>query len=201
MTPLPSLWNAVHHSMDLLITASPFIAFTLLSWLVSARLALWSGFALALLNAIRGARRRGELRVLDAGVVLLFAGLALYASVSGTRWTLLGVNLAIDAGLFAIMLGSLVIGKPFTLQYARERVDPELWNSPLFLSVNRVITLVWALAFAVVCAADILAVYFPSVPLPLDLLLVGLAIAAAAQFTSWYPAHRRAAIQAPDRAK
>ena len=104
------------------------------------------------------------------------------------------MNLAIDAGLFAIMLGSLVIGKPFTLQYARERVDPELWNSPLFLSVNRVITLVWALAFAVVCAADILAVYFPSVPLPLDLLLVGLAIAAAAQFTSWYPAHRRAAI-------
>ena len=42
---------------------------------------------------------------------------------------------------------------------------------------------------------------FPLRTLPLDLLLVGLAIAAAAQFTSWYPAYRRAAIQAPDQAK
>ena len=186
--------------MDLLISASPFVAFAVLSRLASAMIALWAACALALLCAIRG-RRRGSIRVLDAGAVAMFVGLALYTSASGREWSLLGVYLAIDLGLLTVMLGSLAIGKPFTIQYARERVEPALWNTPLFLSINRRITLAWSLAFAIMCAADLLAMYVSSVPWPIDLLLVGFAIAGATWFTSWYPAHRRAAIRDRDRAR
>jgi len=45
--------------------------------------------------------------------------------------------------------GSLLAGCPFTLQYAKEQVPPAKWNSPLFIQINQILTLVWALAFTV----------------------------------------------------
>ena len=37
---------------------------------------------------------------------------------------------------------------PFTEQYAREEVPPELWSTPTFKSVNRRLTLLWGTVFA-----------------------------------------------------
>jgi hypothetical protein len=43
--------------------------------------------------------------------------------------------------------GSILIGQPFTLQYARESAPPERWQTAGFLRANRIITTVWGLAF------------------------------------------------------
>jgi hypothetical protein len=47
--------------------------------------------------------------------------------------------------LAVVMLGSLLF-VPFTEQYARESVPQQLWNSPMFHSVNRRISAVFGLA-------------------------------------------------------
>jgi hypothetical protein len=103
------------------------------------------------------------------------------------------VRLVVDAGLLAIVLVSLAIGRPFTLPYARERVPKEFWAAPRFLHANRVITSVWAAAFAVLVAADAAAEYLPAVPLTVDVVASILAFAGAVAFTSWYPAKLRRA--------
>lgn len=36
---------------------------------------------------------------------------------------------------------------PFTIQYAREQVAREFWDTPLFLRINQYITAVWGLDF------------------------------------------------------
>jgi len=42
---------------------------------------------------------------------------------------------------------SILMGAPFTLQYARESAPPEHWQSPVFLRANLVISVVWGLGF------------------------------------------------------
>jgi len=93
-------------------------------------------------------------KVLDVGSLLLFGVLLLCTLIAAPDWTVATVRLAVDGGLLAIVLVSLAIGMPFTLQYARESVPHEFWTSPIFMTTNRRITGVWAAAFAVMTAAD-----------------------------------------------
>ena len=57
--------------------------------------------------------------------------------------------------LAAFTFGSLLVGNPFTLPYAKETTPREYWDFPVFLRINRVITLVWALAFTVAAVAGL----------------------------------------------
>ena len=81
----------------------------------------------------------------------------------------------------------MAVGRPFTLQYAREQVAPELWDSPGFLRVNHVITGVWALAFAATVIAELALLYLPGFPPRIGIFVVVLALVGAVKFTRWYP--------------
>ena len=63
--------------------------------------------------------------VLEIGTAILFGSLAPYALLGRPAWSVIGVRLAVDAGLLLIVLASMVLGRPFTLQYAREQVASE----------------------------------------------------------------------------
>jgi hypothetical protein len=65
-------------------------------------------------------------KILEIGTAILFGGLALYAVLGGPVWSILGVRLRVDVGLFLMVLTTLIVGKPFTLQYAREQVPESL---------------------------------------------------------------------------
>ena len=108
------------------------------------------------------------MKILEIGSVVLFGLLVAYTLLAAPRWTVATVRLAVDGGLLTIVLVSLGIGRPFTLQYARERVPEPIWALPVFFTTNRRITVVWAVAFAVHVAADAAAEYVPAVPLWLD---------------------------------
>ena len=45
-----------------------------------------------------------------------------------------------------IVVGSIIVRRPFTLQYAREDAPEEYWHEPGFLRVNYQLSWVWALA-------------------------------------------------------
>jgi hypothetical protein len=181
--------------MNTLLGFAPYIAFYVAMRLVAVGATLWIATGVALLVAGWNWARSGSPKVLEIGSVVIFAALAAYTAVSHRQWSLIAVRLAVDGGLLLVVLFSLMIDRPFTLQYARERVPPELWNTPLFLSVNRRITSVWAAAFAALVAAHAAVVFVPGTPQWIDTAVMVAALLAAFRFTARYPqtARRRAA--------
>ncbi len=129
---------------------------------------------------------------MEIGAVILFGVLALYAVLTSPTWSIIGVRLRVDVGLLLIVLASMALRRPFTLQYAREQVAPEIWGTPIFIRTNYILTAVWAAAFAVTVIADIVLLYAPGLPPAVGITLTALAIAGAFKFTAWYPERVRA---------
>ena len=182
--------------MSILLSLSPFAVFFALMRLVSPIAGLIGAFVVSVLLCMR-ARSRGEsVKILEIGSVVLFGLLVAYTLVGAPRWTVATVRLAVDSGLLAIVLVSLAIGRPFTLQYARERVPEPIWALPVFYTTNLRITVAWAATFAVHVAADAAAEYAPAIPLWLDVAASIAAFVGAVWFSRWYPAavQRRFAV-------
>jgi len=182
--------------MNLLLAFSPFIAFALLerfagvAWALT--LAALVSLAIVARDVLSPAR---HVKLLELGSLVLFGGLAIVALASGANWPVLMVRLWVDVGLCAIVLGSVLIGRPFTLAYAKERVAPELWKTQRFERTNRTLSLVWFLAFVVLVLADLLMLYVPQVPLAVGVGITLASLVAAFRFSRWYPS--RVAVSGP----
>jgi hypothetical protein len=182
--------------MRILLGLTPFIAFFALMRLIHPLAGLVGALAVSLLLGFAQWRRGESVKVLEVGSLALFGALVLYTVVAAPEWTVATVRLAVDGGLFAIAFVSLLIGQPFTLQYARESVPREFWTLPAFFTTNQRITAVWAAAFAVMTGADALAQYAESLPLWVDITATIVAFVGALWFTGWYPTavRRRAGL-------
>jgi hypothetical protein len=172
----------------MLLAFAPFIAFAVLNHFVSPTAALVAAALVSLVLIAKEVLTGRSAKILEVGTCILFVGLAAYAYFSNADWPVAGVKLAVDAGLLLVVLFSLVIGRPFTLQYAREQAPQEVWNSADFMRTNQVITLVWLGAFAVLVAADLVLLYRPDVPHKVSVLLTIAALYGAFKFTIAYPA-------------
>jgi hypothetical protein len=162
--------------MNLLLAFPPFVAFVIIERLFGVPFGLGAGAAVA------------ALKILEIGTTLLFASLTAYALVNDVQWSIAAVRLRVDAGLALVVLTSIASRQPFTLQYARESVSRDQWDTPRFLRVNYVISTAWAVAFAVLALADLLMAYVPTLPHGAGIALTVIAIVAAMKFTKWYPA-------------
>lgn len=176
--------------MGILLGFAPFIIFALLTS-ISVNLALWVALAAAFSIAIRDFAHTRLLRVLDVGSTVLFGFLALYAGFIQPSLSIQAVRLAVDGGLLAIAVSSLLIGNPFTLEYAREQVPEEHWRAPQFVRTNYIITGVWTTAFAAMAAADAAATFNKRFPLTLDVAAGLAALTLAVAFTARYPVQIR----------
>ncbi len=181
--------------MNILLGLAPFIVFFVLMRLVSPLAGLAAAFAVAVLLGVRQWRRGEPIKILEIGTLLLFGGLVLYTLAAAPHWSVATVRLVGDGGLFLIGLVSLLIGMPFTLQYAREQVPEQYWDLPLFFTTNQRITGVWTAAFAIMTAADAAAEYVEAIPLWFDIAASIAAFAAAIWFTRWYPALVRRRVE------
>jgi hypothetical protein len=171
-----------------MLAFAPFIAFAVVDRLIGSTEGLISGAVISLVLILRDALTPGRTpKILEIGTAILFCALSAYALVARPAWSVIAVRLCVDAGLLAIVLASIVIGRPFTLQYAREQVAAELQTSPVFLRTNYVISTVWAIAFAVMVAAELALLCIPSLPHRIGVLAIVAALVAAVKFTSWYP--------------
>ncbi|MEO7033119.1 MAG: hypothetical protein ABI035_03470 [Gemmatimonadaceae bacterium] len=140
--------------MKLLLGFLPFAIFTIAERLLSPTPALALAAAVAIVQVLRSRAARQSAKVLDVGACALFGLLALYSLAMHASWSILDVRLRVDAGMFIVVALSMAIGRPFTLQYARESAPPEVWRSPRFIHKNMLITGVWAAAFAAMTAID-----------------------------------------------
>jgi len=178
--------------MGIWLAFAPFAAFALVDRLFGSLEGLSAGFAVSAILLLRDWLSAGRApKVLEIGTACLFGALALYTLLGNPGWSIMGVRLVVDAGLLSIVLVSLAIRQPFTLQYARESVPKEFWSSPLFLSTNRQITAAWTAAFAVMAAADAAAQFVEAIPLWIDIAATVAAFAAAFWFTRWSSARAR----------
>jgi hypothetical protein len=179
--------------MGILLAFAPFVAFAVIDRLFGSLEGLFAGFAVSAVLLIRDWLSPGRApKVLEIGTACLFGALALYALLGNPGWSIMGVRLAVDTGLLSIVLISLAIRQPFTLQYAREQVGREVWASKEFLRTNDVISAVWALAFLALVVADAVLLYVPELPPRFGIITTVPALVGAIKFTSWYPDRRRA---------
>ena len=177
--------------MGILLAFAPFIVFAVLDRITGPLGALSAGAIVSAALILRDVFGRRRMKMLEAGTFLLFAGLALYTWLSGAAWTVIGVRLCVDAGLLLIVLASMATGRPFTLQYAHDQLAPEFWEQPEFIRTNYVISGVWALAFAVMVAAELALLHVPALPRRAGILVIILALVGAVKFTGWYPNHAK----------
>jgi hypothetical protein len=173
--------------MGILLGFAPFLAFAVATNFWGATIGLLAGAAVSAALLVNELVRRHRPKILEIGTLLMFAGLLAWSSLFPSQLPVLSVRLRVDIGLLLIILISMAIGKPFTLQYARERVPQERWQSPQFARINFVITSVWALAFACIVAADLMMIYMPTVPIRVGIVVTIAALYGAYRFTGWYP--------------
>ena len=130
-------------------------------------------------------------RILTWASLLLFGGL-LAVSVGFARIGILTWSGVVINGVLAVVtFGSILAGVPFTLQYAREMVDPAHHDTPVFLRVNILMTSVWGFVFAIDALLNYLALALPGPAGQGSFLLTYVFLAAGIVFTLWYPGHLR----------
>ena len=183
--------------MTIFLILAPFGAFALLMLVTSAQISLFASAAICLAVIGIDVYRGRSIKVLGAGCVVLFAGLGAYVTLVDPNLNHSAVKLTIDVGVLAISLVSLIIGKPFILQYALEEVDAETAKLPGFKKAVYLITWAWNAAFVLMIIGNVLTIYVPGLPLWSSLVIAFAARNSAAYFTTWYPQYRKAKYGAP----
>jgi hypothetical protein len=141
--------------LSMLVSLSPWIAVWVLvsndSWVPGMLVATACSLGLFLWTIAEGKKPK----LLDWGTFGGLAGLTVVSLVAGGPWLGAWLSALLNAVLFAIISGSLVVGRPFTIDYAKEETPPEIWDTPGFMHVNFVITWVWAGALAAMLAGSV----------------------------------------------
>lgn len=129
--------------------------------------------------------------------IILWVGLVFFVCASvavivfENLWTLRHMGILANGALAAGAWLTVVLRRPFTLDYAKEHTDPALWSHPLFLKTNYVITSAWAATFTLNAGLAFLKMnrlVFDELTIELMsyALLIGCAV-----FTVWYQGYAR----------
>ena len=183
--------------MTIFLILAPFGSFALLMLVTSAQISLFAAAMVCLAVIGLDIYRGRSIKMLGAGCVIVFAGLGAYVTLVDSTLSNSAVKLTTDAGVLAISLASLIIRKPFVLQYALEAVDAETAKLPGFMKATYIITWAWTGAFVLMIIGNMLTIYLPGLPLWSGLVIAFAARNSAAYFTSWYPQYRKAKYGTP----
>jgi len=183
--------------MTILLILAPYGAFAFLMLVATPAASLFTAAAISLAVITYDFAGGRSVKILGVGSVLVFSAVYFYVEWIDPSLSISGVKLAVDAGMFLITLGSIVIGKPFTLQYALEVVDAETAKLPGFIRANYTITWAWVFAMLLMMAGNVALIYVPGLPLWSGLLVAFAARNSAVYFTKWYPEYRKAKYGTP----
>ncbi|WP_018321879.1 hypothetical protein [Bradyrhizobium sp. WSM2793] len=186
--------------MAIFLILAPYGAYSLLMLVTSAAMSVFVASAICLGTVAIDVARGRSVKTLAAGSPIVFAAIGLYLVLLDPQLGTLGVKLSVDIGIFVISLGSLLVRRPFTLQYALEAVPAETAAMPGFLYANYVITGAWTVAALLMAAGNLALLYVPGLPLWSSLAVAFAARNSAIYFTKWYPEYRQIKYGTPARA-
>lgn len=148
---------------------SPFIGFVpwIIYWVVADGPSTWMFGAICAVIAtlIMGVSAGfGGLRMLDIVTVVFFAGVTIAGMVVGAadRDWMDNYATALSSGVLAVMALVSLAFEPFTAQYAPQSAPRQEWEQAAFRRTNQVLTLMWALVFALIAVLGYVAVASPS---------------------------------------
>jgi hypothetical protein len=177
--------------MTIFLILAPYGAYTFLMLVTSATVSVFAASAICLATVAIDVAQGRSVKILAAGSAIVFAAIGLYLALRDPALGTLGVKLSVDVGIFVISLGSMLLRRPFTLQYAVESVPAETAAMPGFLYANYVITGAWTAAALLMAAANLVLLYVPGLPLWSSLAVAFAARNSAIYFTKWYPEYRQ----------
>jgi hypothetical protein len=181
---------------------NPFVGFVpwIIFWVVASpsswEYATLGALLAAVILAIPSAEKR-RLKILDVGTILFFAVLsvlAIFLDRADLDW-LEDYSQVVSSGALALIAFGSMLAVPFTEQYARETTPREYWNTPTFKQINRVLTMVWGLAFTASAICGLIAEEIESGSGRewLNWIIPIVIIVGAFKFTAWYPAQVKGA--------
>ena len=178
--------------MTIFLILAPYGAFSLLMLMASTTVSVFAAAAICLMVIAFDAVRGRSIKILGAGSVIVFAAIGGYLEIVDPTLSTSAVRFAVDSGIFLVSLLSIVIRRPFTLQYALEVVDAETAAVPGFMRANYIITWAWTGAALLMMIGNVAMIYVPNLPLWSGLLIAFAARNSAVYFTKWYPQYRKA---------
>jgi len=178
--------------MTIFLILAPYAVYAALTLVASPSVSLFVATVICLAVIAFDVARQRTIKILGLGSVTVFTAMGCYLTFVDASLSMTAVKLAVDTGIFLISLLSIVMRTPFTLQYAREMVDPETARQPGFVRVNYIITWAWTGAALLMMAGNIAPFYVPGLPLWSGLLVAFAARNSAVYFTKWYPEYRKA---------
>jgi len=149
-------FDQIPFPLNLLCGFAPFLAYAVLSRL-SISLGLWIAFAIAFALGLPVFLHTRTIRTLDGGGVMLFGIAAILAGVLRALSDFSTARFVVMVGMLATVLASFVLRQPFALQYAHP-------DDADFVRCATRISLGWVAAFAVMTAADCVALYARTTP-------------------------------------
>jgi hypothetical protein len=182
--------------MTIFLILAPYVAYAFLMLVTSAAVSLFASAAICLAVIAFDLARGRSVKILGAGSVIVFIAVGLYVALVEPMSNS-AVKLAVDIGIFLIALTSILIRRPFTLQYAREAVDAATAQLPGFIRANYIITWAWTGAAVLMMIGNVAMIYVPGLPLWSSLLIAFAARNSAVYFTKWYPEYTKAKYATP----
>lgn len=138
---------------------------------------------------------QGRAMLLDVAGMVFFAVLFLAALVldrNDLDW-LERYAQVISSGALAVIAFASLSYMPFTEQYARRSAPPEVWNTPTFKRVNRLLTALWGLVFAAIAIMGWIAMHVDHGQDWLNWIIPIALLVGAIKFSAWYPEQVRPA--------
>src|SRR3990167_162367 len=135
---------------------------------------------------------------LKAGFILTrctfayFALLLILAALFHWPWLQTNTWLISNCVLAAIALGSALIKKPFTMQYAKLEVAEQYWNGPLFKQINYTLTIMWGIIFLLTALVNYFYVQDPKLNGLSYMLLSNVGWFIGAYLNHWFPKYWKA---------
>lgn len=125
--------------------------------------------------------------VLSWGTLIYFIFMLLAVVLVKNQWVAQHAWLFSNGALAVIAWVSILIRKPFTMQYARELVSEDKWKNPVFIKINYILSIVWGAIFMAGMGLHILKLIFPAFTGSVFELTTYLPSLFGIWFTTWFP--------------
>ena len=180
--------------LKILLGFLPWILFGILAGPSLTRLEVALAVALAATLAL-GLKQLRQGFFLTWGSLLFFFLSFILVAFLKNLWVAEHMDLLARATLAVIAWGSIIAGRPFTLQYARESVPEAYWQTPEFIYTGYFISIVWGIIFLIALGASLFRPYLDQMAGWLYPLLATGTMFLGIIFTQWYVHRVRKARQ------
>jgi len=119
---------------------------------------------------------------------LFFGAATINLYIFKNSWIIQHVSILMSLVFVAVAGISLLIRRPFTLQYAKLQSDQQAWNHPIFYRVNQIMTGVFGIIFLCTALVNIYRYFHPGVlnGWIVWIIAISIKIAFVQNFPKWY---------------